>query len=71
MVLLVSMNTYQIAHAHYLGAFVVGTAISVVWWLNARTSARSDVKFGALLYGLGAGVGTVTGMAVMRWFYGP
>lgn len=70
-VVLVSMNTYQIAHAHYLGAFVIGSAISVCWWMNARTSARSDVPHGALLYGLGAGMGTVTGMAVMRVLYGP
>lgn len=70
-VVLVSMNTYQIAHEHYLGAFIIGTAISMLWWMNARTSARSEIAYGPVLYGFGAGIGTVTGIAVMRLLYGP
>lgn len=69
-VVLTAMNVYQVAHEHYTGAFVVGTLISVVWWGNARTSGREDVPFAAVWYGLGAGCGTVTGMALMRWYYG-
>jgi hypothetical protein len=68
-VMLTAANVYQVAHAHYLGAFVVGMAISAVWWSNAQASV-SKVPYGAVLYGFGAGCGTVTGIAVMRWLYG-
>lgn len=69
-VVLTSMNVYQIAHQHYLGAFSIGAAISVVWWGNAKRSGHDDVPYAALWYGLGAGIGTVTGMALMRLLYG-
>jgi hypothetical protein len=69
-VVLTAANVYQVAHAHYLGAFVVGMAISIVWYSNAKTTARSDVPYAGLLYGLGAGIGTITGMFVMRMIYG-
>ena len=69
-VVLTAANVYQIAHAHYLGAFFIGAGISYVWWGNARRSGHDDVPHAALWYGLGAGVGTITGMALMRLLYG-
>lgn len=65
-VTLVAANVSQIAAGHYRGAFVVGTMISFVWYLNARTAARSDLPGAAACYALGAGAGTVAGMALSR-----
>lgn len=56
------MNTRQIARAEYVGAFVVGCAISSVWWWNARTASKIEEPFAWVAYALGAGVGTVIGM---------
>ncbi len=69
-VVLTAANVYQIAHQHYLGAFVIGTLISIVWFGNAKSAGASDVPLGKLWYGLGAGIGTVVGMALMRLVYG-
>jgi len=69
-VVLVSANTFQVAHAHYLGMAIVGFLISVVWWTNARATGRNDdVAGAALAYGLGAAIGTLTGASVMAWWY--
>lgn len=62
MVCLVAMNTRQVAAGHYGPAFVVGCAISAVWWWNAKTAAHSDAPGAWIAYALGAGFGTVTGM---------
>jgi len=67
---LVSANTYQIAHAHYLGAAMVGGMISLVWYINARTAGRSTLRWGPLLYAAGAAVGTLTGMLIAQGVYG-
>lgn len=69
-VVLTAANVYQVAHSHYLGAFLCGTGISVVWFTNAKTAGVSEVRFANWWYGLGAGCGTVTGMALMRLVYG-
>lgn len=70
-VILTATNVYQIAHEHYIGAFVIGALISVVWFGNAKNAGRSDVAGAAWWYGLGAGLGTIAGMALMRAIYGP
>lgn len=67
---LTATNAYQVSHGKTLGAFIVGTAISLVWWSNARTSSKSELKFAGLVYGLGAGVGTAAGMTLAAAFYG-
>lgn len=59
---LVAANVVQIANGHYLGGFVVGTAISYLWFQNARSAALSDLPGAAVVYALGAGAGTVLGM---------
>ena len=68
-VLLTSTNVYQVSHRHYLGGFIVGVLISVVWWGNARSSSRSDLPCAGLCYGLGAGAGTLAGMVIATAFY--
>lgn len=61
-VALVSANVVQIARGHYGGAFMVGCAISWLWFKNARGAARVDVSGAAEVYALGAGCGTAVGM---------
>lgn len=69
-VYLTAANVYQMAHEHWIGMFVCGALISIVWWDNAKTSARSTVPYARGWYGLGAGLGTVAGVASMAWWYG-
>jgi hypothetical protein len=68
-VFLTATNVYQVSHAHYLGAFVVGFLISAVWWSNARKSNRSELPLAGPCYALGAGAGTVVGMVLSTLFY--
>lgn len=68
-VFLTATNVYQVSHRHMLGGFIVGVLISVVWWGNARTSSRSELTGSGLCYGLGAGAGTLAGMAISSYLY--
>jgi hypothetical protein len=61
LVALVALNTRQIASGNYAGAFLVGGAISLVWWSNS-SAKREDVKGAGLAYALGAACGTCLGM---------
>lgn len=70
MVLLVSANTYQIAHAHVLGAAGFGFAISAWWWFAAREASRTAVPWAWVAYALGASVGTALGTLASVWWYG-
>lgn len=63
-VFLTSLNVVQIARGHYASAFVVGGAISWVWFGNSRTAAHSQATYARQAYALGAAIGTVTGMFV-------
>lgn len=65
LVALVALNTRQIAGGHYGGAFVVGGAISLVWWQNS-SAKREDVPGAGITYALGAACGTVLGMWLGR-----
>jgi hypothetical protein len=69
-VALVAANTYQIAHALYVGAFIIGFGISMVWWFNAGSSGRSTDWRDGPFYALGAASGTVSGLLLTRWWYG-
>lgn len=65
-VALTAANVRQISAGHYLGAFVIGCAISGVWWFNSRNAAHLDLPGGWACYALGAGLGTLTGMWLAR-----
>jgi len=69
-VTLTSANIGQIAQRHWGGAFLGGCAISFVWFGNSKTAAHSDARFGRECYALGAGLGTLFGMFLVRWLYG-
>jgi hypothetical protein len=62
MVSLVAMNTRQIAHGNYRGAFLCGCLISLVWYLNVGKASHDQRWQAVLAYSLGAGAGTVCGM---------
>lgn len=61
---LITLNTYQVAHGHQLGIFTVGCLISWLWWANAGHAGRSTDRFDGLVYGLGAGLGSLLGYVV-------
>lgn len=66
--ILVSLNTYQIAHKHYLGVFVVGVAISIVWAWNVKKIAFGT-WYDRLFYALGAGIGSLCGLLLSIIIY--
>ena len=54
-------NVVQLAKHHYVGAFVVGFLISLLWSWNVRGVAfRSG--WGGVVYAAGAAVGTIAGL---------
>lgn len=67
-VLLVGVNTWQIAHNKWLGCFVVGFMISYIWTWNVK-----KIAFGThgdrLLYAGGAAIGSICGLALATAFY--
>ena len=65
---LVAINVYEIAHEHYVDAFIVGTLISFVWTFNVRSVVFGDMK-DRILYALGAGIGTIAGLFFVNLIY--
>ncbi len=61
-------NVAQIAGHHFGGAFVMGGAISYLWWGNANKAGNHAKSLGKW-YAFGAACGTVTAMWVVSWFY--
>ena len=60
-VTLVSLNTRLLADGRR-SAVVVATALSAVWWLNARTASKVEGWQAASAYAFGAGCGTALGL---------
>ena len=69
-VALTAANVVQVSSGHFIGAGFIGAAISWTWWSNAHTAAHRDRRGAGLVYGFGAGVGTLVGMVLTRWWYG-
>jgi len=67
-VLLVAINTYQLAHHKWIGSFVIGFLISFVWTFNVKRIAFGKLAE-RLLYALGAAFGTVAGLLLSIYFY--
>lgn len=67
-VLLVAINTYQLAHKKWVGCFIIGFLISFIWTFNVK-----KIAFGKnaerIIYAFGAAVGTVLGLALSTFFY--
>ena len=67
-VCLVAMNTYQVAHNHYVGALVVGFLISLLWTFNVKRVVIGSWR-DRVAYAVGAAFGTVAGMAISQIIY--
>lgn len=62
-VFLTAANVRFISRRHYRFAFLTGFGISAVWWINAHAAAIGNAPRAWCVYGFGAAVGTVAGMA--------
>ena len=60
-VTLVSWNTSLLAQGRLL-AIPVATALSAVWWCNARSASRASGPAALVAYACGAGTGTAVGL---------
>jgi len=67
-VTLISCNTWQIANSKWIGALIVGFAISFVWCFNISRVAFSDI-LDKLIYATGACAGTGTGLIIASSIY--
>lgn len=67
-VLLVAVNTYQLAHKKWIGCFIVGFAISFIWTFNVRRIAIGKLRE-RIVYALGAAVGTLLGLLLSIYVY--
>lgn len=67
--MLVSVNVWQIANQKWVGAVLVGWAISFAWTINVK-----GIAFGGwadrVSYATGAAAGTATGIFLVSWLYG-
>ncbi len=64
----VSLNVYQVSHRYFIGAFIVGFLISILWSFNVKR-----ISFGTtwdrVIYALGAATGTVLGILISHLLY--
>lgn len=67
-VLLIAINTWQLSHEKYLGAFIVGFGISLVWTFNVRRIVIADWSDRAC-YALGGAVGSLAGLMIAKLMY--
>lgn len=67
-VLLVAVNSYQIPHQKWLGAFIVGFLISLIWSWNVKRIAFGST-LDRFMYAFGAATGTLAGMFLSWWWY--
>lgn len=67
-VLLVCINTYQIAHEKWPGVFIVGFLISFSWSFNVKRIAFGSVQ-DRIFYALGAAIGSITGLFIAKMYY--
>lgn len=67
-VLLVVINTWQVANSKIVGAIIVGFLISLVWTFNVKRVAFGEWKT-RIIYCLGASLGTATGLTLTHYIY--
>lgn len=67
-VVLVAINTWQIANEKYLGAFVVAFFISLTWTYNVKKISISSMSE-RVTYSLGASCGCVLGLVIAKMIY--
>lgn len=59
-----ALNVKLISRGLYVGAFLTGFAISIVWWSNVGHASEDKSWRAGTCYALGAACGTVAGMWV-------
>ncbi len=64
-VFFVAVNTYFLSKGFYLGAFICGTIISLIWSWNVKKIAFGTFK-DRLFYAFGAGFGSLCGLIVSK-----
>jgi hypothetical protein len=69
MVSLVSANTVHLSTGHLGAAAAGGFFISILWWPTS-SKHREDVPYAGMAYGVGAGLGTLTGATLARFISG-
>ena len=67
-VLLVALNTWQIAHNHIVGAVIVGFLISLTWSFNVKQIAFGS-RMDRVIYAGGAALGTLSGVLLAKVIY--
>ena len=66
-VVLVSVNTYQVANHKWVGMALFGFWISLFWTYNVSIVVFSDIKM-RIVYGFGGMCGVTTG-GIGTWYY--
>ena len=67
-VMLVVVNTWQVAHQKFYEAIIVGFLISLVWTFNVKRIAFGEWKT-RLTYCIGASLGTASGLIITKSTY--
>jgi hypothetical protein len=67
-VLLVCLNTYQVAHEKWVGVFFVGFGISFLWSFNVKRIAFGTLQ-DRILYAFGAAIGSISGLLIAKLYY--
>jgi hypothetical protein len=67
-VFLVTINTYFIFKEFFIGVFFGSLTISLIWSWNVKRIAFGSFK-DRLYYSLGAGVGSILGLILSKFFF--
>ena len=67
-VFFVAINTYFLSKEFYIGVFICGFIISLIWSWNVKKVAFGTFK-DRLFYALGAGFGSLLGLIVSILFF--
>lgn len=67
-VILVTINTYQVANRHYVGMAIFGFFISFVWTFNVSSIVFGTIKQ-RVVYGLGGLAGCIAGGIITHYIY--
>lgn len=67
--MLICLNTWQVANAKWFGAVLVGFIIALLWTFNVNNVARDGTWRNKLLYSFGASFGIGTGLLLVRLLY--
>jgi len=67
-VVLICVNTWQIANKKYLGVSIVGFFIAFIWSMNVKSIAFGS-KWDRVIYALGASIGSITGVKLAEYWY--